>query len=242
MSFSNISFILHKPQLSENIGACARALKNFNFSKLIVISPKVIYPNDKIFATSVGAKDIIKKSKTFKNLESSLKKIDYLIATSSRFRNKNIKHITIKDLKKINFNKNIAFLFGPEASGLSNKEISYANCTLQISTNSNFKSLNLSHSIVIICLVVSEILKANKSKYSKSNKIKMATKSEINSMVKFCINTLERLNFFKPKEKKPKMLENLKSIFYKMDLSKKEIRILSSVFAILAKKKADWHN
>ena len=31
MSFKNISFILHKPQLSENIGACARALKNFNF-------------------------------------------------------------------------------------------------------------------------------------------------------------------------------------------------------------------
>ena len=79
MSFSNISFILHQPQLSENIGACARALKNFNFSKLIVINPKVTYPNDKIFATSVGAKDIIKKSKTFKNLESSLKKIDYLI-------------------------------------------------------------------------------------------------------------------------------------------------------------------
>ena len=33
MSFSSISFILHKPQLSENIGACARALKNFNFEK-----------------------------------------------------------------------------------------------------------------------------------------------------------------------------------------------------------------
>ena len=40
MSFSNISFILHKPQLSENIGACARALKNFNFEKLVIINPK----------------------------------------------------------------------------------------------------------------------------------------------------------------------------------------------------------
>ena len=39
--------------------------------------------------------------------------------------------------------------------------------------------------------------------------------------------------------KKGDTAENLKSIFYKMDLSKKEIRILSSVFAILAKKKAD---
>ena len=35
MSKNNISFILHKPQLSENIGACARAIKNFSFSKLL---------------------------------------------------------------------------------------------------------------------------------------------------------------------------------------------------------------
>ena len=63
MSKNNISFILHKPQLSENIGACARAMKNFNFQKMIVVDPKPIYPNDKILATSVGAKNIISKSK-----------------------------------------------------------------------------------------------------------------------------------------------------------------------------------
>ena len=59
MGKNNISFILHKPQLSENIGACARAIKNFNFKKLVLINPKPIFPNDKILATSVGAKDII---------------------------------------------------------------------------------------------------------------------------------------------------------------------------------------
>ena len=37
--FKNIQFILHKPQLSENIGACARAMKNFNFSNLVVVNP-----------------------------------------------------------------------------------------------------------------------------------------------------------------------------------------------------------
>ena len=69
MSKNNISFILHEPQLSENIGACARAIKNFSFKKLVVINPKPIFPNDKILATSVGAKDIIKQSKKYDNLE-----------------------------------------------------------------------------------------------------------------------------------------------------------------------------
>ena len=74
MSFNNISFILHQPQLSENIGACARAIKNFNFKKLVIINPKPIFPNDKILATSVGAKDIIINSKVYETLELCSKK------------------------------------------------------------------------------------------------------------------------------------------------------------------------
>ena len=57
---SSVSFILHKPQLSENIGSCARAIKNFNFKKLLIVKPKPLFPNDKIIATAVGAKEIIK--------------------------------------------------------------------------------------------------------------------------------------------------------------------------------------
>ena len=98
MSFNKISFILHKPQLSENIGACARAIKNFNFKKLIVVKPKPIFPNDKILATSVGAKDIIINSKVHESIESAIKNVDYVIATSARFRNKNIKHLKLDDL------------------------------------------------------------------------------------------------------------------------------------------------
>ena len=233
---SSITFILHKPQLSENIGACARAIKNFDFNKLAVINPKPTFPNDKIIATSVGAKEIIKNCKVYENLETSLKNIDYLIATSSRFRNKNIKHISLNQLSKIDFSKKIGFLFGSEASGLSNREIVYANCTMQIPTNPNFKSLNLSHSVIIVAQVVSSLIKLKRSNFKKSQKVKSASKKDIQSMINLCISQLESKNFFKPSEKKPIMLENLRNIFYKMELSEKETRILSSVFANLAKK------
>ena len=208
MSNNNISFILHKPQLSENIGACARAMKNFNFQKMIVVDPKPIYPNDKILATSVGAKNVITKSKNFDNLESALKNIDVVIATSARFRNKNIKHIQLEDLKKIDYKKKVAFLFGSEASGLSNNEISYANYTLQIPTNPDFKSLNLSHSLIIIAQVVHSIINSKVSSFIKSKKVKSASKKDILSMTSLCIKNLEEIGFFKPKEKKPIMLEN----------------------------------
>ena len=236
MSFNNISFILHQPQLSENIGACARSIKNFNFKKLVVVSPNPIFPNDKILATSVGAKDVIINAKVHQSLESAVKKVDYVIATSARFRNKNIKHIKLDDLNKIDFRKKVAFLFGSEASGLSNNEISYANCTMQIPTNPDFKSLNLSHSVIIVAHAVANIIRLKSPKYSKSKKISLASKKDIQLMSNLCIKKLEEKSFFKPLEKRPIMLENLRSIFSKMELSEKETRILSSVFASLAKK------
>ena len=202
MSKNNISFILHKPQLSENIGACARAIKNFNFKKLVLINPKPIFPNDKILATSVGAKDIINQSKKYDTLDEALGKIDILIATSARFRNKNIKHINLVDLKKINFKKRVGFLFGSEASGLSNDEISYANYTLNIPTNDKFRSLNLSHSVIIIAQIVSSIINLNVQNFSKSKKIDDASKKNIHRLASFVIYNLEQINFFKPAEKK----------------------------------------
>ena len=237
MSKKNISFILHKPQLSENIGACARAMKNFDFKKLVIVDPKPTFPNDKILATSVGAKNIVMQSKIYQNVEKAIENVDIVIATSARLRNKNIKHISLEGLKKINFKKKIGFLFGSEASGLSNNEISYANYTLQIPTNPEFKSLNLSHSLIIIAQVVSSILKFKTKPFMRSKKVKIASKKEIQSMINLCLKNLEDINFFKPKEKKPTMLQNLRNIFYKMELSDKETRILSSVFASLGKKR-----
>ena len=236
MSLNNISFILHKPQLSENIGACARAMKNFNFNKLLLINPKPNFPNDKILATSVGAKDIVKKAKVFNSLEESLSKIDILVATSARYRNKNIKHITISDIGNIDFSKKVAFLFGSEASGLSNNEVSYADYTLHIPSNEKFRSLNLSHSLIIVAQIANGLISINKNKFEKSKKIKNASKKDIKNMLSLCIRNLEERHFFHPKEKKPIMLENLRSIFYKLNLSEKETRILSSVFAGLTKK------
>ena len=162
---------------------------------------------------------------------------DYLIATSSRFRNKNLKHINLNELKKIKLNKKIGFIFGSEASGLSNNEISYANCTMNIPSNKNFKSLNLSHSLIIIAQFISSLLNSKSSQFKKSKKVKKASKKEIQSMINLCLNNLNEINFFKNKEKKPLMLENLRNIFFRMELSDKETRILSSVFASLGKKR-----
>ena len=62
---NKFEFILVKPQLGENIGACARSMKNFGFDKLHIVEPKINFPNHKAKVTSVGAYDIINKAKVF---------------------------------------------------------------------------------------------------------------------------------------------------------------------------------
>ena len=62
---NKFGFILVNPQLGENIGSCARAMKNFGFSKLNIVSPRDGWPNTKARMTSVGAFDIIKSAKIY---------------------------------------------------------------------------------------------------------------------------------------------------------------------------------
>ena len=127
MSVNNISFILHKPQLSENIGACARSMKNFGFSKLHIVEPKINFPNHKAKATSVGAFDIINKAVVFDKIEKAINPFNIVISLSARRRDINKKHISLKDFQNINKKNNykIGLMFGPESSGLSNKDLSF---------------------------------------------------------------------------------------------------------------------
>ena len=239
MSFSNVHFILFKPQLAENIGACARALKNFNFTKLKLVSPKTSFPNEKVFAISVGAKDIIKSSKIYTNFEEAIKGIDCVIATSSRIRKKNYKYLSLSELKKIDFKKKIAIVFGPEASGLTNNELSYANYLIKLPTNNNFQSLNLSHCVMLFCYEIFKILNKKKNIFNSRYKSKLINKKDLNKFVNFLISSLDQIGFLQPHHKRKSMIENIRTIFHKMNLSDKEMRILLGIFGSLKDKKVD---
>ena len=234
---NKFGFILVKPQLGENIGACARSMKNFGFNKLHIIKPKINFPNHKAKATSVGAYDIINKAKVFDNMENSINSFNLIVSLSARRRDINKKHISLKDFQKIITNKrnlNIGLMFGPEASGLSNKDLSYSNYILQIPTSNKFKSLNLSHSLTIICYEIFKLV--NKKNIRKnSSKLKISSKSNISSVLKHLVNLLEKKDFFIPIEKKHSMLLNINNLIYRLEPNDKELRILASIISSLSK-------
>ena len=232
---NSLGFLLVNPQLPENIGFCARALKNFGFKRLDIINPKEKWPNKKAIATSVGASDILKKTKIFPSVKVATKNYDIIYASSARKRDINKKHLSFKkfieSIKK-NKNKKIGILFGPEASGLSNEDISYSNYIFKIPVSKKFESLNLSHSLIIVCFELFKIVKP--SFFNKQKKLSdIASKKKFNVFFDFLQTSLDRKGFFVPVEKKKAMLINLRNIFGRIELSNKELRILSSVFSKL---------
>jgi tRNA/rRNA methyltransferase len=234
---SKFGFILVKPQLGENIGACARSMKNFGFSKLYIVEPKINFPNHKAKATSVGAYDIINRAKVFDKVENAIKSFNIVISLSARQRDINKKHLSLKEFQNIIKKKNlkIGLMFGPEASGLSNKDLSFSNYILQIPTSSKFKSLNLSHSLTLICYEIFKMLNSNIIKKKNLN-LKISSKLKISSLVTHLTNLLEKKDFFIPKEKKHSMILNINNLIYRLQPNDKELRILASIISSLSKK------
>ena len=235
---NKFGFILIKPQLGENIGACARSMKNFGFNQLHLVSPKFSFPNHKTKVTSVGAFDVINKAKVFDDIQKAIERFDIIVSFSARMRDINKKNISMQDFKDIlNKRKQTRFglMFGPEASGLSNKDLSFSNYILQIPTTKKFKSLNLSHSVTIIGYEIFKTI--NKKLFDKNNKnLKISSKFKVSALIKHLINLLEKKDFFIPKEKKHAMLLNINNLIYRMEPNDKELRILASIISSLNRK------
>ena len=234
MSLSNIYFILVRPQMGENIGSVARAIKNFNIKYLRIVNPRCNWPSQKALATSVGAKDVLKSAKIYDSVKKSIKDLDIIFASTSRIRKVNKKVISVSNLKtKIRKDRKVGILFGPEASGLSNDEISCANYLVKIPSNKNFSSLNLSHSAIIFCFELFKNFSRKKVDYKPGYKSAVAKKSDVNKFLNFIIQGLDKKGFLQPNHKRQSMIRNISNIFYRLNLSEQEIRILLGIFSTL---------
>ena len=234
MSLRKIHFILIRPQMGENIGSVARAIKNFNIKYLRIVNPRCSWPNQKALATSVGAKDILKSVKIYDSVEKSIGDLDIVFASSSRIRKVNKKIISVTNLKtKIKKGRKIGILFGPEASGLSNDEINCADFLVKIPSNKKFSSLNLSHSAIIFCFELFKHFSKKKKDYKSGYKSLVATKSQVNKFLNFIIQGLDKKGFLQPDHKRQSMIRNINNIFHRLNLSEQEIRILLGIFSTL---------
>ena len=236
MIINKPSIVLVRPQLPENIGMVARAMQNFSLKNLILVNPKRDWLNDKSINSAKKADKIINNAKVYSDLNDALKKFKYVIATTNRKRFLNKQRTNIfNDIRKVlNTYKEIAIIFGPENSGLSNEDLRLSNLIFSINTNNNSNSLNLSHAVTIISYKIFELNQLNKKKFKDDN-LGYVNKGELSKYFEYLFDNLSGKNFFQPKEKTESMKNNIYNIYSKSPLTKKELQTLWGITKKLTK-------
>src|SRR6201996_7289917 len=78
--------ILSQPQMGENVGAAARAMKNFGLKELVLIAPKFEWPNDKAQMLASGSGDILDAARLYPTTAEALAPYNLVVATTARGR------------------------------------------------------------------------------------------------------------------------------------------------------------
>ena len=239
------AIILVEPQLGENIGFSARAMLNFDINNLRIVNPREGWPNKKAISTSAGAIDS-KKSEIniYNTLEDATEDISYLLATTARKRDLNKPVISPEEASENLLHAQMkgastGIMFGGEKSGLKNSDLVKADEIINIKSDSEFSSINLAMSVMIISYqwYVKKMNFINKNKLIKTT-IKQdnyASKKELNFFVSRLISLLSCGDFFTPVEKKESMINNIEAIFTRSNLTSQELRTLHGIISSLIK-------
>lgn len=150
----NITVILQKPAIPENIGSVARAMRNTGFSRLIISCPDT---EDWTTAgkLAVSASDILEKAPHCSSLDEAIAMsgAKYLVGTTGRYR-KYWQSMEIADAVPDILSRcqtgGAALLFGPENSGLNNEELTLCNALVTIPSAGDLASYNLAQAVLLV--------------------------------------------------------------------------------------------
>jgi len=233
--------ILVQPQLGENIGATARAMLNCGLTSLRIVKPRDGWPNSKAVRSSSGAESIIYNAGIYQTSLEALSDLNFTLACTSRKRDLSKNQLNIDDALDQYFenSENIGrwgIMFGSESSGLKNDDLDYSDILLSIPSNKSFESFNLSHAVLIVCFhwmkKSRELISNNKDSHTNINNL-LASKNDLSGFFSQLENDLEKGGFLYPPEKAPKMMKNLRAIFLRSKLSKKEVKTLRGVITAI---------
>jgi tRNA/rRNA methyltransferase len=230
VNIKNVTIVLVRPKYPGNIGSAARCLKNMGIEKLSVIcheKPDVVIM--KQMATHVAA-DIIDNIQYYENLQEALVSFHYIIGTTARMGTKSARRpvttpresaIRLVDTSR---NNSIALVFGPEDRGLTNEELKYCHSLVNIPTSDQFKSVNLSHAVMICCY---EIFVAS-SEPVKRFTPRLAASAEVEAMYAHLEKIFMEIGLIKPENPEYRMMF-IRRFFQRVHLSSKEVKIVRGI-------------
>jgi tRNA/rRNA methyltransferase len=234
--------ILSHPQLGENIGAAARAMKNFGLADLRLVAPRDGWPNEKAAAMAAGAADIVETARVFETTESALADLQLVYATTARERGFAKPVLTpaaaATHLRQAHTSgQATGILFGGERSGLDNNEVSLATAIVTIPTDA-FASLNLGQAALLMgyeWFRTADLTPAQRIDHGPL--AKPATGEEMQHLFAHLEDELLKSGFLYPPDKTDAMMRNIRAMFTRADFTDQEVRTLRGMIVALTRGK-----
>ncbi|WP_210395599.1 tRNA/rRNA methyltransferase [Motiliproteus sediminis] len=154
-----IIFVLVEPQVPENVGAAARALKTMGFSKMRVVSSDA-HRQPPARWLAHGAGDIIDRIETFSSLDAAVADCALVVGTSAKLRSGHRQLYTPEQLAAKLPQAgaaSVALVFGREDRGLSNRELESCELLTSIPLAVSYPSLNLGQAVMLYAYALSGV-------------------------------------------------------------------------------------
>jgi tRNA/rRNA methyltransferase len=231
--------VLVEPQLGENIGAAARAMANFGLSRLRLVKPRQSWPNDKAQIMAAGADRILERAVLYNTLEGALADCSFVLATTARAHDQakpvvGPAEAAAQIAPRIAAGETVAIVFGRERNGLENAEVALADRIVTLPVNPAFASLNLAQAIVIVAYEWFKLTTAGKLPFGMPDKSAAAPKQQLLAFFAALERELEKVEFFRPPDKRETMQINLRNIFSRMQPTQQDIQTLHGVIMSIA--------
>jgi tRNA/rRNA methyltransferase len=233
--------ILCRPQLGENIGSAARAMKNFGLTDLRLVAPRDGWPNEKANAMAVNAVDIVESAKLFDTLHDALADLNLVYATTARDRGITKEILTPQEaarrLRCAGPDDRTGLLFGNERAGLENDDISLADAVITVPT-AEFASLNLGQAVLLCCyewFKVEDDTPAARIEHGPLHR--KPTREEMFQLFDHLEGELTRTGFLYPPNKREHMQRAIRATIHRAQLTYQEVQTLRGMIVALAKGK-----
>ncbi len=233
------AIILVEPQLGENIGMVARAMANFGLAELRLVNPRDGWPNEKARAAASRADHVIDGVKVYASLPEAIADLNFVYATTARQRDgfKPVRgpvEATRELRQRFAAGQGTGILFGRERFGLYNDEIALADEIVTFPVNPAFASLNIAQAVLLMSYEWMKSGLENETDTAfRGPQMEPAPKGVLHGMLDHLEEALEARGYFRPAEKKPKMLDNLRSVFTRPAFAEAEIKVLRGVISSL---------
>jgi tRNA/rRNA methyltransferase len=231
--------VLVEPQLGENIGAAARAMANFGLSRLRLVKPRQGWPNDKARMMAAGADRILADAALFDSLEGAVADCSFVLATTARAHDQakpvvDAAQAAAEMAPRVAAGETVAVLFGRERNGLENDEVALADRIVTLPVNPAFASLNLAQAVVIVAYEWFKRVSDAALPFAMPQKSAPAGKQQLLAFFASLERELEKVEFFRPPDKRETMQINLRNIFTRMQPTQQDIQTLHGVIMAIA--------